>query len=74
MQYQVTIGRDQDAGVWLIRSTDLPGLSLEDASLDSLLEKLPQAVAWLLQARKVDAKEVPIEVVLVEHQRVRLDA
>jgi Domain of unknown function (DUF1902) len=72
MEYQVVIGRDQDAGV--VRTTNIPGLALEDPSLDNLLNKLPAAVSWLLQDRATDKSvtDVPLEVLLVQHERVRL--
>jgi hypothetical protein len=74
MEYQVVIGRDRDARVWFVQTTNVPGLSLEDPSLDSLIQKLPDVIAWLLrQNNKVQTdQEVPFEVLLVEHERARL--
>jgi len=73
MEYQVVIGRDRSAGVWFVRTTNIPGLALEDPSLDKLLEKLPDAIAWLFRERKAqDGHEVPFEVLLVEHERARI--
>ncbi len=73
MEYQVVIGRDREASVWFIRTTNIPGLALEDSSLDNLINKLPDAIAWLLHENKAqNAHEVPFEVLLVEHARTSL--
>ncbi len=73
MEYQVVIGRDRKAGVWFVSTTNVPGLALEDPSLDNLLEKLPEAIAWLLRKQKTqDQHEVPFDVLLLEHERARI--
>ena len=73
MDYQVVIGRDRSANVWFVRTTNIPGLALEDPSLDSLLDKLPHAVAWLFRERRIqEGQEVPFEVLLVEHEHARI--
>lgn len=73
MEYQVVIGRDQEASVWFVRTTNVPGLALEDPSLDNLLNKLPETIAWLLRENKAhNGHEVPFEVLLVEHARTSL--
>jgi hypothetical protein len=70
MEYQVVIGRDREAGVWFVKTTNVPGLALEDPSLDGLFGKLPEAVAWLLRQHQVKkGDEVLFEVLLVEHER-----
>jgi len=40
---------DQEAGVWFVESSDLPGLNIEAGSIEEMVEKLPQAVADLLE-------------------------
>ena len=73
MEYQVVIGRDRKAAVWFVRTTNIPGLALEDPSLDNLLAKLPVAIAWVLRENKArDGYEVPFEVLLVEHERAHI--
>jgi len=74
MEYQVVIGHDRSAKVWFVRTTNIPGLALEDPSLDNLLDKLPEAVSWLLQDSLPvqPSREVPFEVLLVQHERARL--
>jgi hypothetical protein len=73
MEYQVVIGKDREADVWYVRTTNVPGLALEDPSLDNLLRKLPDAIAWLFRGKKdKEEREVPFEVLFVEHERARL--
>jgi len=73
MEYQVVIGRDREAGVWFVRTTNIPGLALEDPSLDNLLVKLPDAIAWVMRENRVkNGPDVPFEVLLVEHERARI--
>lgn len=70
MEYQVVIGRDRAAGVWFVRTTNIPGLALEDPSLDKLLEKLPAAISWVLNDPKMPDKpgEVPYEYLVVDRE------
>jgi hypothetical protein len=73
MEYQVVVGLDREASVWFVRTTNIPGLALEDPSLDNLLKKLPDAIGWLLRENKTQkGNEVPFEVLLVEHERARI--
>src|SRR6266851_4626277 len=73
MEYQVVIGRDRAAGVWFVRTTNIPGLALEDPSLDNLLEKLPAAISWVLHDPKTQkkAEEVPYEYLVVDREMAR---
>ena len=70
MEYQVIIGRDKAAGVWFVRTTNVPGLALEDPSLDNLLEKLPAAISWVLHDPKTQdkAEGVPYEYLVVDRE------
>lgn len=72
MEYQVVIGRDRKAGVWFVSTTNIPGLALEDPSLDNLLDKLPDAIGWLLKERKTQNSNVPFDIVMLEHERVQI--
>jgi hypothetical protein len=64
---------DSEARVWFVDDSDLHGLNAEGASLEELVEKLPDVAADLLQANGYDAegaREVPIE--LIAHARTRV--
>jgi hypothetical protein len=72
MEYQVIIGRDKAAGVWFVRTTNVPGLALEDPSLDTLLGKLPAAISWVLQPQARESDDVPYEYLVVDHETVHI--
>ena len=40
---------DPEAGIWLVESSDVPGLNLEGETLQALVEKLPGAILDLLE-------------------------
>lgn len=68
--------RDADAGVWLVESSDVPGLRLEGASLEELADKLPGAILDLLEAGGDldDGVDVPVELIAHASTRVRTPA
>ncbi|MDZ7810696.1 MAG: DUF1902 domain-containing protein [Arhodomonas sp.] len=68
--------RDADAGVWLVESSDVPGLRLEGESLEELAGKLPGAILDLLEASGDldDGVDVPVELIAHASTRVRSPA
>ena len=48
MDYVVKFTWDNEAGVWIATSDDIPGLVLESGSFDALLERVRFAVPELL--------------------------
>jgi hypothetical protein len=72
----VKAGRDDEANVWFVESSDVPGLNLEAETLDSLIEMLPGAVLDLIEEGALgrDAQtagsDIPIE--LIAHAGTRL--
>ena len=49
MEYTVLFSWDQEAGVWVATSEDIPGLVLECGSLDVLIERVRYAVPELIE-------------------------
>ena len=49
MEYKVNLLWDEEAGVWVATSEDVPGLVLESGSVDALMEKVRYAVPDLLE-------------------------
>ena len=63
---------DPEAGVWLVGSLDVPGLSLEGETLEALAEKLPGAILDLLEADGDVEGGIDLPVALVAHARTRV--
>jgi len=47
--YSATLSRDDEAGVWYVSDTNVPGLATEADTLPQLLAKLRHLVPELLQ-------------------------
>jgi hypothetical protein len=59
---------DDDAGVWFIESSSLPGLRAEADSLEALRARLPGLVEDLIELNRVDLHgNVAIEVIARAH-------
>ena len=67
---------DPVAGVWLVESSDVPGLFLEGDTLEALAEKLPGAILDLLEAGGdiEGGLDVPVELIAHASTRVRRPA
>ena len=67
---------DEEAEVWITASPDVPGLHLEADTLEALREKLPGALADLLEPADDDEGddrvEIPVELIAHASARVRL--
>jgi Domain of unknown function (DUF1902) len=60
----VTAAYDDEAKVWYIEKSNVPGLRTEAATLEALREKLPGLVEDLIQVNELDFHgDVPIEVI-----------
>lgn len=71
----VKAARDDEAGVWFVESSDLPGLNAEAETLDALVEKLPALVEDLLEeSGEASGREVPIELIAHASTRTRAAA
>ncbi len=71
----VKISFDDEAQVWWLEESTLPGLRLEDASLDALMARIPLAIGDLIEANadlEGDGAPVvaPLEVVMNIHRAV----
>lgn len=58
---------DAEAGVWLVASSDVPGLCLEGDTLEVLAEKLPGAILDLLEAGGDVEGGLDVPVALIAH-------
>ena len=48
-EYNIILTWDDEASVWIAESDDIPGLILESASFDNLIEKVKNAIPDLLE-------------------------
>lgn len=55
MEYKVNFTWDNEAGVWIAQSDDIPGLVLEGGSLDALIERVRFAAPELIDLNKTPA-------------------
>ena len=65
---------DPEARVWYTESSDIHGLRLEDAKLETLLERIPGAIQDVLECGEDDGRdqiEVPVEIIANASTRVR---
>lgn len=72
MEYVVTMTWDNEAGVWIATSADIPGLTLESGSFDALLERVRFAVPELLMLNGLDITSATL--VFQSERRERLSA
>ena len=49
MSYRINLFWDDEAGVWVATSQDVPGLVLESGSFDALLERIKYAIPELIE-------------------------
>ena len=52
MEYKINFSWDDEAGVWIAQSDDIPGLVLEGGSLDALIERVRFAAPELIELNK----------------------
>ena len=68
----VKVAYDTEARVWYVESSDLPGLNVEAATVETLHEQLSLAVADLIEASGEEGDfDVPIEIIAHSSARAR---
>lgn len=72
MEYVITLTWDNEAGVWVATSEDIPGLVLESGSFDALLERVRFAVPELLELNKDTKDHLSLLFISQRHERVAL--
>ena len=65
---------DEEARVWFVADSDIPGLATEADTLEVLIEKLKVMVPELLQANNTDLGcEVPFELLTRRFETARMN-
>lgn len=72
MEYIVHFTWDEEAGVWIATSDDIPGLVLESGSYDALLERTRFAIPELLSLNVHEAKPLSLTFISERHERMVL--
>ena len=70
MEYNVSIIWDEEAQVWVATSEDVPGLTLESPSYDTLLSRLSSAIPELLKLNSLEANRVRVNYHTERHDTV----
>jgi hypothetical protein len=72
MKYRINMLWDNEAGVWVATSDDIPGLVLESGSFDALLERVRFAVPELLELNSDRHTEMMLTFVSERQERIAL--
>ena len=59
-EYLVSLIWDEEAGVWVATSDNIPGLVLESGSLDALIERVRFTAPELLSLNGIVRNEYPV--------------
>ncbi|WP_407528546.1 DUF1902 domain-containing protein [Methylobacterium oryzisoli] len=70
----VRIAHDEEAGVWFVAHSDVPGLRAEAPTSDALIARIPAMVTDLLEENEPNLREAAIEIIAHSHARVQLSA
>ncbi len=72
MKYKINMLWDNEAGVWVATSDDIPGLVLESGSFDALLERVRFAVPELVELNNNNRTEMMLTFVSERQERIAL--
>jgi predicted RNase H-like HicB family nuclease len=65
---------DDEAKVWYIQESDIPGLATEAATLEELRRKVPLMIQDLLEGEAEHPDEIEIDFIAYAHDRVTIAA
>jgi predicted RNase H-like HicB family nuclease len=70
----VRITWDDEAKVWYVEESDIPGLATEADTLEELRRKVPIIIQDLLEHERDRPDEIEIDFIAYAHDRVRIAA
>ncbi len=70
----VRVAWDDEAKVWYVEESDIPGLAAEADTLEELRRKVPVIIQDLLEDEADRPEEIEIDFVAYAHDRVRTAA
>lgn len=75
-QIVVKLAYDDEAAVWFVQESNLPGLAAEASTLDELVSRIPGLIMDLIEENGFDlgneASDVPVEIIATRLARVPL--
>jgi hypothetical protein len=72
IEYLVNLSWDNEAGVWIATSDDIPGLVLESGSFDALMERVRFAAPELLALNGTVGETLSMCFRSERHEQVRM--
>ena len=69
-EYRITFSWDNEAYVWIATSDDVYGLILEHSSLDTLVERVRQAVPELLALEGMQCNDISLSYGMLRKERL----
>lgn len=70
----VRVAWDEEAKVWYVEDSDIPGLAAEAETLEELRRKVPVIIQDLLEDESDRPDEIEIDFIAYAHDRVRTAA
>jgi predicted RNase H-like HicB family nuclease len=70
----VRVAWDDEAKVWFVQESDIPGLVTEAGSLEELRRKVPHIIQDLLEDEAERPAEIEIDFIAYAHDRVTIAA
>ena len=65
---------DDEAKVWYVQESDIPGLATEAGTLEELRRKVPLMIRDLLEGEDESPAEIEIDFIAYAHDRVTIAA
>ena len=70
--YVVKAAFDDEAGVWYVEHTDIPGLATEAPTFDELRHKIEIVAPELLEANEVETSPAEVAVEIIAHATTKV--
>ena len=72
MEYVINLIWDEEAGVWVATSEDVPGLVLESGSFDALIERVRFSIPELIKLNTPQIQPLSVTFVSKRQERIAL--
>lgn len=72
MEYVINLIWDEEAGIWVATSDDIPGLALESGSFDALIERVRFAAPELLALNHAETSPAALRFLSERRERIAI--